>query len=146
MQELTPHMGRLDRIALNTNYARNFYHTDQRPLRDLMGKISQPTLMKQWRIAIETGNINRGRGVAPLTLGQFFKWVFSDRGCSAGGENRSDEIAECLGIGAKDALGTAYRSMPPLQAVIQIAIGQFRTSFAAFRQNRFFLFIVFFFD
>ncbi len=45
IQELTPHMGLLDRFALNTQYARNFYDADQRPLRELLRHIVQPTLI-----------------------------------------------------------------------------------------------------
>jgi pimeloyl-ACP methyl ester carboxylesterase/membrane protein DedA with SNARE-associated domain len=45
LQECTPHMGVLDRWALNTNYARNFFDADQRPLRGMLGRIDQPTLI-----------------------------------------------------------------------------------------------------
>ena len=45
LQELTPHMGLLDRFALNTHYARNFYDADQRPLRELLRHITQPALI-----------------------------------------------------------------------------------------------------
>ena len=44
-QEGTPHFGWLDHFPLNTNYARNFYETDQRPLRQLMRQVQQPTLI-----------------------------------------------------------------------------------------------------
>lgn len=45
VQELTPHMGFLDRFSLNTHFARNFFDSDQRPLRKLLRQISQPTLI-----------------------------------------------------------------------------------------------------
>lgn len=42
---LVPHFGWLDRGLLNTRYARNFYDTDQRPLRRVLEEWSQPTLI-----------------------------------------------------------------------------------------------------
>lgn len=48
-QELTPHMGLWDHWALNTRYARNFYDSDQRPLRDLLLGIRQPMLIVHGR-------------------------------------------------------------------------------------------------
>jgi pimeloyl-ACP methyl ester carboxylesterase/membrane protein DedA with SNARE-associated domain len=45
LQECTPHMGLLDRWALNTNYARNLFDADQRPLRGMLHRIDQPTLI-----------------------------------------------------------------------------------------------------
>jgi membrane protein DedA with SNARE-associated domain/pimeloyl-ACP methyl ester carboxylesterase len=36
IQEFTPHFGYLDDIFLNYNYARNFYDSDQRPLREIL--------------------------------------------------------------------------------------------------------------
>lgn len=45
LQELTPHMGILDRWPLNTQYARNFFDSDQRPLRSLLRRVKQPTLI-----------------------------------------------------------------------------------------------------
>lgn len=45
LQEGTPHFGWLDRFPVNTNYARNFYESDQRPLRDLLREIEQPMLI-----------------------------------------------------------------------------------------------------
>ena len=44
-QEGTPHMGWLDRLPLNRNYARNFYDSDQRPLRGILEKLPMPTLI-----------------------------------------------------------------------------------------------------
>jgi pimeloyl-ACP methyl ester carboxylesterase/membrane protein DedA with SNARE-associated domain len=44
-QEGVPHFGRLDRIGLNTPYARNFYDTDQRPLRGILEQYDQPVLI-----------------------------------------------------------------------------------------------------
>ena len=42
-QLLLPHFGALDDdFPLNVPYARNFYDTDQRPLRELLGRIEQP--------------------------------------------------------------------------------------------------------
>jgi membrane protein DedA with SNARE-associated domain/pimeloyl-ACP methyl ester carboxylesterase len=45
LQELTPHMGILDRRPINTQYARNFFDSDQRPLRALLRRVTQPTLI-----------------------------------------------------------------------------------------------------
>ncbi len=45
LQELTPHMGLLDRFPLNTYYARNFFDADQRPLRGMLRRIPHPTLI-----------------------------------------------------------------------------------------------------
>lgn len=52
LQEGVPHFGWLDRFPLNTNYARNFYETDQRPLRRLLRQVEQPTLI--WHGASDT--------------------------------------------------------------------------------------------
>jgi len=40
-----PHFGALDRFMLNSRYARNFYDTDQRPLREILQRIAAPTLI-----------------------------------------------------------------------------------------------------
>jgi pimeloyl-ACP methyl ester carboxylesterase/membrane protein DedA with SNARE-associated domain len=45
VHELTPHMGVFDRLALNPHSARNLFDADQRPLRELLGRITQPTLI-----------------------------------------------------------------------------------------------------
>ncbi len=45
LHELTPHMGLLDRFPLNIPYARNFFESDQRPLRAIIQKITVPTLI-----------------------------------------------------------------------------------------------------
>jgi pimeloyl-ACP methyl ester carboxylesterase/membrane protein DedA with SNARE-associated domain len=45
LQEATPHFGLLDCTAINTNYARNFFDSDQRPLRDMLQRIDQPVLI-----------------------------------------------------------------------------------------------------
>ncbi len=45
LQELVPHMGLLDRFDLNVNYARNFFDSDQRPLRRLLRHVDAPTLI-----------------------------------------------------------------------------------------------------
>ena len=44
-QEGLPHMGALDRFPLNVPYARNFFDTDQRPLRDVLGRLEPPVLV-----------------------------------------------------------------------------------------------------
>ncbi|MDF1755706.1 MAG: alpha/beta fold hydrolase [Verrucomicrobiales bacterium] len=41
-RELIPHFGLLDRFMLNRNYARNFFDTDQRPLRALLENWEKP--------------------------------------------------------------------------------------------------------
>ena len=42
---LVPHFGWLDRMRLNKRYARNFYDTDQRPLRHALEQWSEPALL-----------------------------------------------------------------------------------------------------
>jgi len=42
---LIPHMGLLDDLPFNMAYARNFYDTDQRPLRDYLGALEIPVLI-----------------------------------------------------------------------------------------------------
>ncbi|MFT5409279.1 MAG: pimeloyl-ACP methyl ester carboxylesterase, partial [Verrucomicrobiales bacterium] len=41
----TPNFGLLDDSLLNLSYCKNFYETDQRPLRNIMGMIDVPTLI-----------------------------------------------------------------------------------------------------
>ncbi len=43
--EGVPHMGWLDRSMLDVSYARNFYDTDQRPLRAILAKYEGPMLI-----------------------------------------------------------------------------------------------------
>jgi pimeloyl-ACP methyl ester carboxylesterase/membrane protein DedA with SNARE-associated domain len=43
--EATPHMGALDGGELSLAYARNFTDTDQRPLRAVLARLAQPTLI-----------------------------------------------------------------------------------------------------
>ncbi|NNG16070.1 MAG: alpha/beta fold hydrolase, partial [Gemmatimonadales bacterium] len=45
VQEGVPHFGRLDRMGLNSAYARNFYDTDQRPLRGILEQYDKPMLI-----------------------------------------------------------------------------------------------------
>jgi membrane protein DedA with SNARE-associated domain/pimeloyl-ACP methyl ester carboxylesterase len=45
LDNLTPHFGLLDWFPLNTSYARNFYDTDQRPLRGVLATWSGPALI-----------------------------------------------------------------------------------------------------
>lgn len=49
LQEFTPHMGYMDDALLNTSYARNFYDTDQRPLRDILNRFEPPMLIMHGR-------------------------------------------------------------------------------------------------
>ncbi|MCP3919657.1 MAG: alpha/beta fold hydrolase [bacterium] len=42
---LVPHFGRFDTNPLNVEYARNFYDTDQRPLRTILQQLEQPLLI-----------------------------------------------------------------------------------------------------
>lgn len=44
-QEGVPHFGWLDRMGLNVPYARNFYDTDQRPLRGILETFDRPMLI-----------------------------------------------------------------------------------------------------
>lgn len=45
MREITPHMGTLDGGVLGMSYARNFYDSDQRPLRDALTRLRMPVLI-----------------------------------------------------------------------------------------------------
>ena len=45
LQEAFPHFGGMDRTMLNTRYGRNFYDTDQRPLRQYLLKYKNPMLI-----------------------------------------------------------------------------------------------------
>lgn len=44
-----PHFGLLDRTMLNARYARNFYDTDQRPLRAALARLTMPVLIVHGR-------------------------------------------------------------------------------------------------
>src|SRR4030095_16121806 len=44
LRELVPHFGALDRTILGIPYARNFYDTDQRPLRGILTRWPGPML------------------------------------------------------------------------------------------------------
>jgi pimeloyl-ACP methyl ester carboxylesterase/membrane protein DedA with SNARE-associated domain len=45
LREGLPHFGALDRADLGVSYARNFYDTDQRPLRGIMQRLTLPALI-----------------------------------------------------------------------------------------------------
>ncbi len=45
LQECVPHFGWMDNAFLNVSYARNFFDTDQRPLRDYLEEVEVPTLI-----------------------------------------------------------------------------------------------------
>jgi pimeloyl-ACP methyl ester carboxylesterase/membrane protein DedA with SNARE-associated domain len=45
LHEATPHFGRLDRFPLDVPYARNFFDTDQRPLRGILTELEMPVLI-----------------------------------------------------------------------------------------------------
>ena len=45
LQEIFPHFGALDGSVLSLPYARNFYETDQRPLRTVLEQLDMPTLI-----------------------------------------------------------------------------------------------------
>ncbi|MFT4641238.1 MAG: pimeloyl-ACP methyl ester carboxylesterase [Verrucomicrobiales bacterium] len=45
LQEGFPHFGKLDHFPLNRYYARNFFDTDQRPFRQILTELHQPTLI-----------------------------------------------------------------------------------------------------
>ena len=42
IQELTPHFGWMDRALINRSFARNFFDTDQRPLREMLDQWDKP--------------------------------------------------------------------------------------------------------
>ena len=45
LENLVPHFGLLDKSFFGVSYARNFYDSDQRPLREILQKIDQPVLI-----------------------------------------------------------------------------------------------------
>jgi pimeloyl-ACP methyl ester carboxylesterase len=45
LREGAPHFGVLDRFALDLKYARNFYDSDQRPLRSILQRYKGPMLI-----------------------------------------------------------------------------------------------------
>jgi hypothetical protein len=45
LREGLPHFGLLDRVPLNVEYARNFYDSDQRPLRAILSRYTGPMLI-----------------------------------------------------------------------------------------------------
>jgi len=45
LMEATPHMGTFDHAMLGVPYARNFFDSDQRPLRDVLRNLQPPTLI-----------------------------------------------------------------------------------------------------
>lgn len=47
LREVTPHFGWLDDATLSVEYARNFYDTDQRPLRGILERYAGPMLILQ---------------------------------------------------------------------------------------------------
>ncbi len=49
VQELFPHMGFMDDALLNTSYARNFFDSDQRPLRGILERYDRPMLIMHGR-------------------------------------------------------------------------------------------------
>ncbi len=49
LQETTPHFGWMDDAFLNVSYARNFYDTDQRPLRGILERYAPPMLLLHGR-------------------------------------------------------------------------------------------------
>ena len=49
LREGSPHFGLLDRVELNVEYARNFYDSDQRPLRSILAKYQGPMLILHGR-------------------------------------------------------------------------------------------------
>jgi pimeloyl-ACP methyl ester carboxylesterase/membrane protein DedA with SNARE-associated domain len=46
LQEAVPHFGLVDKSMLNVRYARNFYDTDQRPLREYLLRYENPMLIQ----------------------------------------------------------------------------------------------------
>jgi pimeloyl-ACP methyl ester carboxylesterase/membrane protein DedA with SNARE-associated domain len=49
LREFTPHFGYLDDAVLGVSYARNFYDSDQRPLRDILSRFAAPMLILHGR-------------------------------------------------------------------------------------------------
>lgn len=83
--EAVPHFGLLDRQPLNLAYARNFYDTDQRPLRDILRTYDEPLLIihGQHDALIPVQAAEEHRRLAPqaeLTLldgGHIILWDFA---------------------------------------------------------------------
>jgi pimeloyl-ACP methyl ester carboxylesterase/membrane protein DedA with SNARE-associated domain len=49
LREATPHFGLFDNTVLGVEYARNFYDSDQRPLREILNRIDMPMLILHGR-------------------------------------------------------------------------------------------------
>ncbi len=49
VDSLFPHFGAMDDAMLNVNYARNFFDSDQRPIRSILQRIDTPTLILHGR-------------------------------------------------------------------------------------------------
>jgi pimeloyl-ACP methyl ester carboxylesterase/membrane protein DedA with SNARE-associated domain len=49
LREATPHFGLLDNTVLGVEYARNFYDSDQRPLREILNRLDMPMLILHGR-------------------------------------------------------------------------------------------------
>lgn len=49
LAEAVPHMGALDRAFIGVEYARNFYDSDQRPLRGILASLEMPVLILHGR-------------------------------------------------------------------------------------------------
>jgi pimeloyl-ACP methyl ester carboxylesterase/membrane protein DedA with SNARE-associated domain len=85
-----PHFGALDDFPLDVPYARNFYDTDQRPLRDLIARFEPPLLIVHGErdflvpaaAAVEHHRIAPHSELAMLDASHFF--VFTDPDALAG--------------------------------------------------------------
>jgi pimeloyl-ACP methyl ester carboxylesterase/membrane protein DedA with SNARE-associated domain len=49
LREATPHFGFFDNTVLGVEYARNFYDSDQRPLREILNRLDMPVLILHGR-------------------------------------------------------------------------------------------------
>ena len=84
---LLPHFGELDGFPLGIPYARNFYDTDQRPLRDLLGRFEGPMLIvhgeRDFLVMPETAHehhrIVPQSELAMLDTSHFLIWTIPDR-------------------------------------------------------------------
>ncbi|MEM1261901.1 MAG: alpha/beta fold hydrolase [Pseudomonadota bacterium] len=136
---LVPHFGWLDRFPLNRAYARNFYDTDQRPLRAVLESLTEPMLIIHGRgdplvpfaAAVEHARIVPQAVLAPFPGGHELpfsepaivakRWLAFAATVDAGrAATRADAGAERL---AAAALPFDRESLPPTGGMTSVLIG-----------------------
>ncbi len=124
LHEATPHFGRLDGFPLDLPYARNFYDTDQRPLRGFLERLELPVLIVHGERdpLVPAGAAREHYRLVPqselLMLDGSHFMVFSDQGRLARpiGEfldRVADGTARSRGEAAPERLAAAGRPFDP---------------------------------